>query len=86
MDELLVSETTPTWERSMSVHWNTKEHEDETQNPRSISTSELMSVPMAELTSKFFLHQLQDIDRMMCDFMNRRDGAPLSGELESPQQ
>ena len=65
---------------------HTKEHEDETQNPRSISTSELMSVPMAELTSKFFLQQLQDIDRMMCDFMNRRDGAPLSGESESPQQ
>ena len=34
---------------------NTKENEDETRNPRSISTRELMRVPMAELTLEHFL-------------------------------
>ena len=65
---------------------NTKEHEDEIRNPISTSTSELMSVPLAKLASPNLLQQLKEIDIMMCDVMNKRDSAPLSGESESPQQ
>ena len=65
---------------------NTKENEDETQNPRSINTNELIRIPMAELASQDLLQELKEIDSMMSDEIYRRDDAPEPGEPESPKQ
>ena len=65
---------------------NTMEHEDETQNLRSINTDELIRIPMAKLASPNLLQQLKEIDSMMSDEINRCDAAPEPGEPESPKQ